>query len=498
MRGWPGVVRAARDVGIFLPPKTLRARLATVRMDRAAPAIVVAWVLLLYGWTLGFAFINDDYTWIAGARVIPGRSWLNAALVPPFWSGNFVRPLVQLSFFVNHLCGGVAPFGYHLVNVLLEAANTYLVLRLAHRLLADRSAALLVALLFAVQPAHAEAVTWVSARTELLAATFFLSALLAHCARRVGVAALLFALALLSKESAASFLLVALLADRFASDRARWRWGAFAAYVAVLLAYLPLRAVLTARFAVGLVGLHALRAHQFDAALRLITLRFAQAAQLLWVPLQTSGRQAVALLVGVFAVALWGSRDRRARGTVWLSGLWVPSTLAPYLALWATQPRYLYLATVGFAVLLVRCGYVLWNRLGGDRWWRVAVGAAAGVWVMACVAALQRANDLHRRNAVMSTRVINALVRAVPHPAPGTVFLVSGLGPWRYGFGPLPAAILMYGLADALRLRFDDPTLDVSFSEPPANAPPPRGHPRIGLHWNGSTETFEPVAPKVG
>lgn len=43
------------------------------------------------------------------------------------------RPLCVLTFRLNHLLGGLEPWGYHLVNVALHAACTVLVVRVARK-----------------------------------------------------------------------------------------------------------------------------------------------------------------------------------------------------------------------------------------------------------------------------------------------------------------------------------------------------------------------------
>ncbi|HEX3867054.1 MAG TPA: glycosyltransferase family 39 protein, partial [Gemmatimonadaceae bacterium] len=75
---------------------------------------------------------------------------------------------------------GIHAFGYHLTNLVFHTINAFIVWRIACALLRERSAAFAAALLFVVLPVHAESVTWISGRTDVIAATFGLSAFVAY------------------------------------------------------------------------------------------------------------------------------------------------------------------------------------------------------------------------------------------------------------------------------------------------------------------------------
>ena len=388
------------------------------RLEYAAPLILLVWVLLNYGWTCGCGFINDDFIWVAEARPMSGRWWLYTALISETFHGAFVRPLVQLSFFVNYLVAGTAAFGYHLTNVLLHLLNAWLVWRLARLVLVERWSSLLAALVFAAQASQADSVTWISGRTELIATAFYLGAAILHIQERPWRAGTLFALALLSKESAASFPIVALLLDRFVAATPRRRWGCCVGYSIVLVAYLLLRRWLTQDFALGVVGGGLLAHWQVTAMAAWLAHQLGEASRYVLAPLPLPGPAAGAAVVLLSAAFLWLAPDRTARRRVWLSVGWSVATLLPYLTWFMFQARYVYLPSVGWALLLASAAAAVQPRAAVSPWWRRTVTAVGAVWLAIAVDGLQRLNIRYCRNGWMTARVIAAIAAAVPAASP--------------------------------------------------------------------------------
>src|SRR5262249_22082567 len=118
-----------------------------------------------------------------------------------------VRPLLRLSYWLDHAIWGFQPSGFLLTNLVLHVATVVGVYLLACRRL-DRVGALVAGAVFSLQPAKAEVVGWVGGRSTGLA-----TALLVW-ARAVNASALrhrallsggLFACACLAKEVALIF-----------------------------------------------------------------------------------------------------------------------------------------------------------------------------------------------------------------------------------------------------------------------------------------------------
>ena len=169
--------------------KTKKARRREVRRPRAAAAptgfarpgaAAAALVLLVaaaYAPAFLAGFVWDDRIFTESRAV---RDWSGLWKIWFAFSPRAIRneghywPLVHTTFWIEHKLWGFAPAGYHAVNVLLHAANTVLLWRLAGRL--EVPGAWAIAAVFAVHPLHVESVAWVIERKDLLSALFYLAA----------------------------------------------------------------------------------------------------------------------------------------------------------------------------------------------------------------------------------------------------------------------------------------------------------------------------------
>ena len=101
--------------------------------------------------------------------------WLNPSRIE---SEGHYWPVVYTTFWVEHMLWGLDPVGYHVVNVVLHAANTTLVLALLRRL--GMPGAWVAAAVFAVHPMHVDSVVWAIERKDVLSALFYLLSALAY------------------------------------------------------------------------------------------------------------------------------------------------------------------------------------------------------------------------------------------------------------------------------------------------------------------------------
>lgn len=168
----------------------------------------LAWLLLLsiavavYAPALGSPFIfDDDHFIMTNPNVI-----LQAPI--PITSSRWFS---IFTYRLNYFFSGLNPFPFHAFDLAIHLSVSTLILILLRRYLFSWPAALFGAGLFLLHPLNSEAVIYLSARTELLAAFFGLISLLLWQRGRFVFAGLALFLAVCSKESAVVFIGLILL-----------------------------------------------------------------------------------------------------------------------------------------------------------------------------------------------------------------------------------------------------------------------------------------------
>jgi tetratricopeptide (TPR) repeat protein len=362
------------------------------------PALVLGF--LIYANTLGGEFVYDDQRQIVRNTLIQDGSQFWKAMTSDVWafkggdqaSSNYWRPSYVLWMILNFRSFGLAPFGWHLTNILLHVAVVALLFVVLRRLRISRPVAAAIALIFAVHPVHTESVAWISGTPDLILAAailgsigFVLSLGEKATAPRWVAAIGLFAVALGAKEVAILFPLVvlALLVGGREAGPKENSWGkAFAIawpFAAVALLYLVIRQSIvgTAQLPEGGASLgetilsapavFAFYLRQLVAPyfigpsypLRAVTnlglLNFV-------VPLL------VAMVAGWWMFTMAG-RSRVAR--VGLALLLMPLLPAMYIAAFhpeqVVHDRYLYLPSIGFLMLVVPALASFFERAAGER-----------------------------------------------------------------------------------------------------------------------------------
>ena len=364
--------------------------------------------ILVYLNALDNPFVYDDFP-----LIVENASILDASNIRSVIVRDMTRPVVSLSYALDTWLWGPRPLGYHVTNLLLHTINVVLVFfvgllasedrrRQAHQTMWPDTSSTVVgfitAALLAVHPVMTQAVGYISGRSEVAYSTFFLLAFLAGRRWMLGEGArwwiacvLLWAVALLAKESAAMLPFVLLAYDRMvldanASERRR-------RFLKLLLPMLVVTIVAAAgRIAVlalveypGQIGLNwRLALVAVDALSRYMRLLFSPRGQSIFhaVPLVDTiwSASTLAALLLLAALVMFVVRVRRrhsllALGLLWFVLLLVPSSGLLLLGLGEPMAEHrVYLSAAGLFLVWACVFGALWAR--PDRRKMAVAGAA--------------------------------------------------------------------------------------------------------------------------
>ncbi len=390
--------------------------------------------LFVYRAALHGPFLSDDFGYIVSNPYTSSLAWENwLAILDPLgparlYTANYAPVHLLLTALERQIFAD-DPFGYHIINVLLLAADSTLLVALLRASGLPALAALVAGAVFLLHPANVEAVAWVSQLKSVAALALALGALRLH-PRRPALAALAFALALLTKASAAfawPMLCALAWARRPAPDAARRELGWLALWGVLLLLFaLP-------EFA-SFAGAGAAETTAFASAADQIRTIAAIAARYLVMAATTFGVAAyqepapvgswldpwwLAALPAAGVLAWRVTKTLRARepeAAWWLGAIagWAPvSQLFPFLN--PIADRYLYFMLPG---LIGGASFWLASALRGVALRRAAVALAAVVATVFAFAASERAR-LWRDETLL-------LVDAARHyPDGGTAYYLS-------------------------------------------------------------------------
>ena len=193
-----------------------------------------------------------------------------------FLLGHYI-PVSWMSLGLDYSVWGMNPFGYHLTNLLIHAANAVLVYFIARRVMrvstgSDKDGAhgtslvpAAAALLYAVHPLRVESVAWITERRDVLSGFFMLGSVLAYLRAveqertdRVAYwgSVLLFTLAVLSKATVITLPAVLLILNVYPLRRLRVSVGRVIGGRRVLLQLLPYMLPAIFGMVVSVVAVH--------------------------------------------------------------------------------------------------------------------------------------------------------------------------------------------------------------------------------------------------
>ncbi|HEX4145238.1 MAG TPA: tetratricopeptide repeat protein [Pirellulales bacterium] len=401
-------------------------------------ALLLLAIGLIYGQTLGHAFLNFDDNGYVFANPHVSRGLTAEGIWWAFTDGPYGEwyPLAMLSHMLDCQLFGLEPWGHHLTSVLLHAAGSIALFLVLWRMTDELWPSAFAAALFAVHPQHVESVAWIAERRDVLSGLFFMLTLGAwlryvrsgRSVSHYALVALLFALALMSKPMVVTLPPLLLLLDfwplaRFGSATDTPRWTASLERPGLrelILEKLPLVAL-----AAGDV-LMTLRTHNAGGALLPWSQRMGNAAVsavtyvvqfffpfdlAAYYPVPPAGwpqwkvAAAVALLALVSTAAIVG---RRRCPYLFVGWFWYLGMLSPVLGLiqvssHAMADRYMYLPGIGLYIALAWAG----TRLAADSpARRRALGACAGLAIVVLVACAMRQASTWRNDESLWTHAL--------------------------------------------------------------------------------------------
>lgn len=427
--------------------------------------LLVAVALLAWSNAFEGAFVYDDANILNDPRLENPSAFAAHA-------GTMIRHATNLTFLADRMLWGEAPAGFHLVNVLLHLGSALLVYAVVARLAAGRrGVAFWTAMLFVAHPIATETVTYVSGRATGLMTFAYLAALHLYLRGRHGLALAAFGVALLSKETAATFPLALLWVDFIARGyrgppHARLRGGP-PLRAAFLRGHLPFWGLLAAFLA--LAAFHPRYGHLLDTSLAIRPVFenlvaqvnvVAYALTLFVLPDRLSLVHDLPLVTSLFtwptalsllailslpAAAILARRDTLAAfGILWFF-LQILPTQSVLPRLEPLSERNLYLASMGLflAAASLACHWI--EQLEGPK--RLLAGAAPAVVVAVLVAATLSRNALYADPVAFWTQAVAR--------APGSANAHVNLGHAHYLAGDLDKSIAEF--RRALALERDNP-----------------------------------------
>ncbi len=420
------------------PAQDAPARVAGVTLRTLAAAAIVVAAFALYAPTIDDYFLQDDFGVVAlfsqrSLAMIP--RWFVMPWTEDIWGyvPDEIRPFPAISYVVTSWLGAAAPQPNHIVNIALHAVNGLLVLWIAE---AAAGLALVPAavagLVFVVLPIQVESVGWVTGRVDSLPAFFYFASFLLYVRAKYLWSIALFFAALFTKQNTITMAPALVLFDLIVERRPlrfSWAWlRAYAPYVVLTVVFLALRYALFHEVARE-NALSAQRFQEFlsDGSRHLVRLVFGGPGVRHWTWMDTGIIAIAASLVAARALTRTPARSGRRsawRPALYFGVVWVALGMAPILVSGYYSPRHMYLASLGWAVLVGIAAGTLWQP--ADRRWQ---GAATGLVAAALVAAY--AVDAHRvvrewgRYAAMSQAATTQVEREATSQPEGTLVIAG-------------------------------------------------------------------------
>ena len=324
-------------------------------MKKLAALAVVAAAVVMYAPTIHDYFLQDDFGVVglfAQRSLAMFPRWFVAPWTEDIWGyvPDEIRPFPAASYVIASWFGAAAPEPNHVMNIALHALNGLLVMWIAESAAGlGALAAGAAGVIFVLLPIQAESVAWVTGRVDSLPACFYFASFLLYVRGKDRLSIGLFFAALFSKQNTITMFPALLAFDWIVARRIHWR--RYVPYIVLTIAFLALRFALFHEVARE-SALNAERVREFvsDSSKHLVRLVFGGPGVREW-----AWRDTIWIVVGASALAALVIRARAAfawRPAIYFGVVWMALGIAPILVSGYYSPRHMYLASLGWAVLL--------------------------------------------------------------------------------------------------------------------------------------------------
>ncbi len=171
--------------------------------------------VLVYMPTLKHSFVWDDvYILQNEIGKVEGYNIFQGS------GGMYYRPFHALSNEIDYYLWGNNPMGFHLTNIVLNAFVSTAIFILLYLIINNSIISFLLSLVFIFHPVHPDSVAWISGRTDIIMALFFVLSFISYILYRRGdvfvalfLCAFFWMFSLLGKETAIVLPLIAICYD---------------------------------------------------------------------------------------------------------------------------------------------------------------------------------------------------------------------------------------------------------------------------------------------
>lgn len=357
--------------------------------------------MILYLPALFNGFLYDDTFVILENPWIKSFDYISNIFFSNEWgftkgASKYYRPTFHLVLMAQYRLFNTAPWGYHLTSVFFHAINTVLVFMIAHALFPVKEkrainkgyiyiTPFLAALIFALHTVNSTVVNWVSAVSDLLFTLFYLAAFYLYISvskdenaffRKPAfyLSLFIYFLAILSKETAATFLIFIIAFD-LSTGRGFFKKRSliYVPYFLITVLYMVMRTS-----AMGTIPQMGESPYSlFEVIINIFPLILAYMSKLL-VPINisvvytytpvlslTEPRTLISILV-TLALLVTGIFLRKKKTTLFcFIWIFIPLMTVLYfpIVFGIFSERYLYLSSAGFAIL---CAYIIESAINSQ------------------------------------------------------------------------------------------------------------------------------------